>query len=219
MKRKTKLRKKSIHRKIALIFVFAVISVFILSSMIEKKIRPYAVLQAEHFANKTANEIIEHSVSEYLKQNKFTYNDFAAVLYDDKKKIASIETIPYTINKTQSELTMLINKELEESGKRTAKIALGSLTSSFLLTGKGPKINIRVSPIGIADVRLKSDFSEAGINQTRHRISAIVSVKMTSSVPLYSFETVSDFEFILAENILIGDVPNISPYASVTHSK
>ena len=219
MKRKTKMRKKTIHRRIAFILGIAAISVFILSSMIEKKIRPYAVLQAEHFAQKTANEIIERSVSEYLEQNKFTYNDFAAVLYDEKKKIASVETIPYTINKTQSELSLLINKELEASGKRTAKIALGSLTSSFLLTGKGPKINIRVSPIGVADVTLKSDFSEAGINQTRHRISALVSVKMTSSVPLYSFETVSDFEFILAENILIGDVPNISPYASVTHSK
>ena len=186
MKRKTKMRKKNIHRKIAVIFGFAVISSFILSSIIEKKIRPYAVLQAEHFAQKTANEIIEHSVSEYLEQNKFTYTDFAAVLYDEKKKIASVETIPYTINKTQSELSLLINKELEVSGKRTAKIALGSLTSSFLLTGKGPKINIRVSPIGVADVTLKSDFSEAGINQTRHRISAFVSVKMTSSVPLQS---------------------------------
>ena len=116
----------------------------------------------------------------------------------------------------QSDLTLLINKELEISGKRTSKIAVGSLTSSYLLTGKGPKINIRVSPIGVADVKLKSDFSEAGINQTRHRISAIVCVKMTSSVPLYSFETESDFEFILAENILIGDVPNITPYAAFT---
>ncbi|SHM24552.1 sporulation protein YunB [Ruminococcus flavefaciens] len=201
-----------------LLCTLALISLFMLTSMIEKRIKPYAVLQAEHFAQKTANEIIEHSVSEYLRNNKFTYNDFAAVLYDEKKKIVSVETIPYTINKTQSDLTLLINKELELSGKRTAKIALGSLTSSYLLTGKGPKINIRVSPIGVADVKLKSDFSEAGINQTRHRISAIVCVKMTSSVPLYSFETKSDFEFILAENILIGDVPDISPYATGKNS-
>jgi sporulation protein YunB len=210
------LRRKNIRKKWCLLFALAIISVYLITASIEKRIRPYAVLQAEHFARKTANEIIEYSVSEYLRKNKFTYNDFAAVLYDEKKKIASVETIPYTINKVQSDLTLLINKELEISGKRTSKIAVGSLTSSYLLTGKGPKINIRVSPIGVADVKLKSDFSEAGINQTRHRISAIVCVKMTSSVPLYSFETESDFEFILAENILIGDVPNITPYAAFT---
>ena len=213
------LRRKCIRKKWRLLLVFTIISVFFITSSIEKRIRPYAVLQAEHFACKTANEIIENSVSKYLEKNKFTYNNFAAVLYDEKKKIASVETIPYTINKVQSDLTLLINKELEMSGKRTAKIALGSLTSSYLLTGKGPKINIKVSPMGVADIKLKSDFTEAGINQTRHRISAVVSVKMTSSVPLYSFETESDFEFILAENILIGDVPDISPYAADAHSK
>jgi sporulation protein YunB len=214
MKNKKQLNKKHIHRKIGFISILTFIVLFFLSSMIEKTIKPYAIMQAEHFAQKTANEIIEQSVSEYLLQNRFTYNDFAAVLYDEKKKIASVETIPYTINKTQSDLTLLINKELELSGKQNAKIALGSLTSSYILTGKGPKINIRVAPIGVADVKLKSDFSEAGINQTRHRISAVICVKMTSSVPLYSFETKSNFEFILAENILIGDVPDISPYAA-----
>ena len=215
------MKKKKLHRKQRLLIkkLMFVLAIFVLiifvTYKIEWSVRPLARLQAKHFAEKTANEIIEKSVSEYLKTNRFTYSDFAAVLYDEKKRIASVETIPYTINKVQSDLTLLINKELDKTGKRSANIAVGSLTNSYMLTGKGPKIRIRVSPIGVADVRLKSDFIEAGINQTRHRISAVITVKMSSSVPLYSFETSSDFEFILAESILIGNVPGISAYPHI----
>ena len=201
------------RRKKPLLIWVIIISVILFSIFrTERALRPYAQLQAEHFAEKTANEIIEQTVSSYLERNKFTYNDFAIVLYDDNKKANSIETIPYTINKVQSDLTLLINKELEHSGSRSALIPLGTLTDSFLLTGKGPKINIKVAPMGVAAVELKSEFNTSGINQTVHRISAVISTKMSSSTPLYSFDVVSEFELILAENVIVGVVPDISPY-------
>jgi sporulation protein YunB len=201
------------RRKKPLLIWVIIISVILFSIFrTERALRPYAQLQAEHFAEKTANEIIEQTVSSYLERNKFTYNDFAIVLYDDNKKANSIETIPYTINKVQSDLTLLINKELEHSGSRSALIPLGTLTDSFLLTGKGPKIKIKVAPMGVAAVELKSEFNTSGINQTVHRISAVISTKMSSSTPLYSFDVVSEFELILAENVIVGAVPDISPY-------
>ena len=201
------------RRKKPLLIWVIIISVILFSIFrTERALRPYAQLQAEHFAEKTANEIIEQTVSSYLERNKFTYNDFAIVLYDDNKKANSIETIPYTINKVQSDLTLLINKELEHSGSRSALIPLGTLTDSFLLTGKGPKIKIKVAPMGVAAVELKSEFNTSGINQTVHRISAVISTKMSSSTPLYSFDVVSEFELILAENVIVGVVPDISPY-------
>ena len=56
-------------------------------------------------------------------------------------------------------------------------------------------------------------FTSAGVNQTCHRISAVVNAELTSSVPLYSFDTEVHLEFLLSESILIGDVPEISRYA------
>ena len=84
--------------------------------------------------------------------------------------------------------------------------------NSNILAGKGPKINIKVSPVGSAQIKIKNDFSSAGLNQTCHRISAVINVKMTSSVPLYSFDTSTDFEFVLAENVIVGNVPDLTPY-------
>ena len=57
-------------------------------------------------------------------------------------------------------------------------------------------------------VKLTSRFSSAGLNQTCHRISAVINVNMESSLPLYTFSSHNEFEFLLSENIIVGAVPD-----------
>ena len=203
---------KRTQRTLFAVIISTLIIVLIVLLKIEKSIRPVAESQAEHIAQKMAADIVENTVSDYLEKNRFTYSDFAAVLYDDEKKVTAIEALPYNINKVQSELGALINSNLEKCSRKTSLIPVGSLTDSHILIGKGPKIKIRVSPLGSAQIKLKNDFVSAGINQTCHRISALISIKMTSSVPLYSYQTSADFEFVLAENVIVGKIPSFTPY-------
>ena len=194
--------------------IFAVIILLLIISIFkaDKAVRPVAAMRAEHFAAASANEIIGKAVSDYLEENRFTYSDFSAVLYDEKGSAVSVEAMPYNINKVQSELTLRINSALNSSNDKTERIAIGSLTGSYMLVGKGPKLKLKICPAGSAEVKLKSSFDSAGVNQTRHRISAIVTADLRSSVPLYSFNTKVKFEFLLAECILVGDVPSISRF-------
>ncbi len=192
--------------------VFAVIIILIIAAFmkIDHAVKPVAAIQAEQYSKISANEIISSAVSEYLSENQYTYNDFAAVLYDEDGKAVSIESVTYNINKVQSELTLLINSEFEKSGNSSAEIPLGSLTTSHMLAGKGPHIKLRICPARDATVKLTSNFSSAGINQTCHRISVNVTADINSSIPLYTFESTASFEFLLAENIIVGDVPDNS---------
>ena len=207
-----KYRKRYSRYRIVILICIIIIVFFIAFIKTEKALKPVAKLRAEQFAQKIADEVAASAVSDYLIENRFTYEDFVVVLYNDEKSPVSVEAIPFTINKVQSELTAAINKRLDSSGNKSAEIPLGSLTGSPVFTGKGPKIKIRVCPVGSAEVKLKSSFSQAGINQTCHSISACVTVKMTSSVPIYSFNVRVEFEFILAESVIVGKVPDISPY-------
>ncbi|WP_303820422.1 sporulation protein YunB [Ruminococcus flavefaciens] len=207
------MRRKRYHRyRVVILLSIISIVVFIVFIETEKALKPVAKLRAEQFAKQTADNVIAAVVSEYLTDNRFTYEDFAVVMYNDDNSPVSVEAIPFTINKIQSELTAEINKRLNSSGNRSAKIPLGSLTGSPVFTGKGPSIKIRVCPVGSAEVKLKSSFTQAGLNQTCHSISACVDVKMTSSVPMYSFNVKAEFEFILAESVIVGKVPDITPY-------
>ena len=210
MRRRRKRRQLKRIYLIWLLIAATIFAVFFIQT--EKALEPVARTRGEHFAKQLATELVTKSVSDYLSDNRFTYDDFSAVLYDDKKRPVSVEAIPYTINKVQSELTYAINRRFEEAGKKEAHIPLGSLIDSPVFIGRGPAVRIRVCPDGTAEVKIKSDLSEAGVNQTCHRISAVITVKMTSSVPMYSFETVTEFEFVLAECVIVGEVPNIAPY-------
>jgi sporulation protein YunB len=194
---------------LAVIIILLVIAV----RKADKAVRPIAAMQAEHIASASANEIIAGAVSDYLSENRFTYSDFAAVLYDSSGNAVSVEAVPYNINLVQSELTSAVNRRLADTKGSTEHIPIGSLTGSYMLIGKGPRLKLKVCPVGSADVRLTSSFTSAGVNQTCHRISAVVTASVRSSVPVYSFDTTVSFEFLLAESIIVGDVPDVSRYA------
>jgi sporulation protein YunB len=194
----------------AVIFAFIIVLLVIATVKAEYAVKPAAVLQAEHYAKLTANNLISSAVSDYLDENRYTYSDFATVLYDESGKAVSIEAVTYNINRVQSELSMKINSEFKNHADTTAEIPLGSLTESYLLAGKGPKLRVKICPAGEAEVELTSSFSSAGVNQTCHRISAVVTAEINSAIPLYSFSTQASFEFLIAENIIVGDVPDIA---------
>ncbi len=193
---------------IGVLFSAAVIIVLIIAAFItDEAVKPVAAQQAEYYSKLTANEIISRSVSGYLEENRFSYSDFAAVLYDESGNAVSIEAVTYNINRVQSELTLAINSGFSKAKETSADIPIGSLTESYLLAGKGPELRLRICPAREATVRLTSSFTSAGMNQTCHRISAVVTAEINSSIPLYSFSTETSFEFLLAENVIVGDVP------------
>ncbi|MBP7186364.1 MAG: sporulation protein YunB [Ruminococcus sp.] len=170
-----------------------------------------ARMRAKHFAEVCAENIVEQAAADYLRENEYTYSDFAAVLYNEGK-VVSIETIPCNINRVRNDIASAVNPKLADSGTISDRIPVGSLTGSYLLAGKGPKLKVKICPEGRAETEIRSEMESAGINQTRHRISAVITVKLTSSLPLYSFDSEVKYEFLLAETVIIGDVPDFVPY-------
>lgn len=212
--RKLKRRRKPSRKKrpAALIAVIAaaVVICAAVAVHIETAIRPAARMQAEHYSRKTAYEIINGAASDYLAENQCTYGDFAAVLYGEDGKAVSVEALTANINRVQTEMTCVINKALSEASDRELEIPLGSVTDSFLLAGRGMHIKVRVCPAGEASIELKSSFTSAGINQTCHRISALIKVNISSSIPLYSFDTEVETEILLAESVIVGNSNSLS---------
>ncbi|MDE5861972.1 MAG: sporulation protein YunB [Ruminococcus sp.] len=202
-------RKFTWYRIFAVTIVIFMILFVIFAVWIDKAVRPVASVQAEHLSLLETNRTVEEAVSEYISTENFSYSDFVTVKYDTSGRVASVEARTQNINKVQSEIALEINSRLEKSVSY-ATVPVGSLTGSYFLAGKGLKIRLRICPAGKADVRLKSEFTSAGNNQTCHRISAEVTADIKSSLPIYDFSTETSFEFLLAESIIVGEVPEKS---------
>lgn len=212
MKRHRNRKRKNFAKPLIIIGIVIFAAAFLIR--MEFSVRKSAGIQAENAARLAADRIIAESVSDVIEKNEYTYSDFAAVLYDESGRAASVEALTVNINRVQAELSEEINRRFAENSDATAKIAMGSLSGSYLLSGRGPMIKIQVCPVGKATVSLKSAFDSAGINQTRHRIYAEVSAELISSLPIYSFETTENFELLIAETIIVGDVPEFSHYGN-----
>ncbi len=203
-----KCHKKNKRFVIILAIICVAILLIVIAIRLETAVRPSAEIQAEQVARHSANKIITETVSDYIAENEYTYGDFANIVYDENGRTSSIEALSGNINRVQSELAEEINRRLADNSETSAEIAIGSLSGSYLLAGRGNSIKVRICPVGEAEVKLRSTFDSAGENQTVHRIYAEISANLISSIPLYSFETEENFEFLIAETIIVGEVPD-----------
>ena len=85
---------------------------------------------------------------------------------------------------------------------------MGSLILPELFSGKGPAIPVRILSIRNSDASFNSGFSEAGINQTLHQLSMDVSVDVTVLVLGSTVSFTVNSQVVVAETIIVGDVPN-----------
>ncbi|HHX58006.1 MAG TPA: sporulation protein YunB, partial [Clostridiales bacterium] len=68
-------------------------------------------------------------------------------------------------------------------------------------------LKIKIIPKGNVKTNLKSEFTPAGINQTRHRILIDITVQLLIVMPSKSEIAEISIDYVLAETIIVGDVP------------
>ena len=86
-------------------------------------------------------------------------------------------------------------------------IPLGTLSGLPLLSEKGPKVNIVVSPMGTVNCTFTSTFQAAGINQTLHRIYLNVESVVDLIIPGSHTQVSTSTPILLCESVIIGKVP------------
>lgn len=118
----------------------------------------------------------------------------------------SANVIP--INEIISDVAIKIQEELNKVENSKFKIKLGSFTGSRLLSGRGPNIEIKMSTIGNLDTDLRSEFLEAGINQTLHKIYLQVECQVIILTPFNSVEEKIKNQVLIAEAVIVGTTPN-----------
>lgn len=113
-----------------------------------------------------------------------------------------------TINEIISDIPIKIQEELDKEENSKFKISLGSFTGSKILSGRGPQVEIKMSTIGNLDTDLRSEFTDAGINQTLHKIYLQVDCQVIILTPFNTIEEKIANQVLLAEAVIVGTTPN-----------
>lgn len=159
----------------------------------------------ENRAESIATVISNEKATNVMKSH--SYEELFEVQKDNDGNIKMIKSNITNINEIISQIAVDIQNEIDNRGRDSIEIALGTFTGLKLLAGRGPAIKIKVSTIGNVETDLKSEFTTQGINQTLHRAYLQVKCKVSILTLFENIETQITNQVLLAENVIIGNIP------------
>lgn len=204
---KFKLNKK----KIAMISIFTgvILIVFVIfACMINPVIMDTVELKSKALATRAMNSSIGDVV-----MNSIVYDDLVNIISDEFGNISMIQANSLEINNLSKDLAQTCENRIEEYGKNGVTIPLGTFTGIPLLVGRGPRIKVKMTPIGSVRCKFVSHFETAGINQTVHKIYVNIKANVGVVMPLSSRSFSAEQEVLISESVIVGQVPEVYLYS------
>ena len=201
-------KKKKIRQKIKKITPFLLIMVvsFITCYLIWMAIDPIFETLCKDEAKGIATIITNEQSTVVMEEH--SYNEFFSIQKDENGNIQMISANILTINAITSDIALKIQRELDNTSQKQVNIAIGSATGIKMLSGFGPKVNLRISTAGSVDTNLKSEFIAQSINQTLHRVYLEVECKVNILTPFSTIQEKIFNQVVLAENVILGEIPS-----------
>lgn len=186
------------------VFVIACLGFLMLRSRYRDVIQDLAQTQVKN----TTSDLTNDAIAKQIAQGIIQYDRMVYFEKDLDGRITALKTNMSEVNRLKTDILNLINDEILALDTSDIGIPLGSLFLPELFSGKGPAIPVRILSIRNSDAAFASHFSQAGINQTLHQLTMIVSVDVSVLVLGRTSSFTVNSEVVVAETVIVGDVPS-----------
>ncbi len=179
------------------------------AGILQLMIRPNIINVCEYNSKAVTISLIDDAINERLVElgDDADYGNLVKLSYTSDGKVASIESNTKLINRIKNDMLTEINDRLMKGETENVDLTVGTLSGIPLFHGSGPTVRMEVEPKGYADAVFISEFTDAGLNQTLHRMIMRTTVSVTAFIPMYSVETKVSGDFLIAETVIVGNVP------------
>ena len=200
-------KKDKIKQKIGLFIAIFLVIIVTAILYINYIVNPVIISTSEAQVKSLPTKAIGSAVYEIVNQND-VYGDLITITKDPDGNVTLIQANGLQINLLTRSLTRLATSNLEKIGEQGIDIPIGTFSGMPILAGRGPNINIKMLPIGSISSSFKSEFANAGINQTNHRIYVTISSKISVVLPTVNQIVETSTQVLICENIIIGKIPD-----------
>lgn len=199
------------RRKLQRLFRFALIlilSAAVLFLLLRSRYRDVIRELAETQVKNTTSDLTNDAIAKQIAEGVIQYDRIVYFEKDLDGRITALKTNMSEVNRLKTDILNIINDEILALDTSDIGIPLGSLFLPELLSGKGPAIPVHILSIRNSDASFKSNFSQAGINQTLHQLTMDVSVDVAVLVLGQTGSFTVNSEVVVAETVIVGAVPN-----------
>lgn len=194
--------------KIGIFFCFVLLIVVCIFAYLNKIVNPVIIESSSAKTRSLSQKAVEEAIYETLQDSQVAiYDSLIMINRDENGDVTYISTNSLQINMLARELAKSAQQKLEEMGAKGVNIPLGTFTGMPIFVGRGPNINIKMLPIGSINCKFKSEFINAGINQTNHKIYLTVTSKVSVILPTANQNVETTTQIMIAESIIVGKIP------------
>lgn len=176
--------------------------------MADLSFRPMVESINAYECHKRVSEIINDAVLAEIEREGAQYSTLVNLTANSDGEIVSVESNVMNINRLKTHIAERIEREIERMSAVNIDIPIGTLLGIQLLHGKGFNVGMSVCPIGYATTSIISEFTEAGINQTLHRIIIEINTDVDAMIPGFSTRVSVKTGIIAAETVIVGRIPD-----------
>ena len=172
----------------------------------ECALRPVLAAAARYQVRSQVTAAVEQWAARDLQERGVDYSDFVTITRNEAGEITALSADMARLNLLRAELSAHLLERLEDS-QLELTVPVGSLLPLEPTWARGPELHLRALALGTASAEFESEFTSAGINQTRHRLWLELSVPVTVLLPGGGEELTVDSRLCVAETVIVGQVP------------
>ena len=196
-------RKKSFVIKLTIV-IFLIIFLMYYFFVVSPIIKTYTSAETQAVTEEAINRAVSNVINQSLK-----YDSLIDISYTASGDIASFTANQFEINSISREIVEQAQIEMQTLGDKGLNINLGTFSGIPFLIGRGPIINLKLTPIGAVSSNFESTFESVGINMTKHTLYLYINVHVNIVLPIKSYDIYTSNQVLLAESIIIGKVPEV----------
>ena len=195
-------------RRVKWVWLIGLLVIALIFLYLQVIVSPLIVDLAKARVDNRASCIINEAIEAQMQSEDIDYDRIVSLEKDHNGNITALKTNINEVNRFKTQILSVIDSMLLDLDVNEIGIPLGSLLLPELFSGSGPKLPVRVMSVSASDAEFQNEFSEAGINQTSHRMMMVVTITMTVLTPIGAQSVTVSSEVVVAETIIVGNVPN-----------
>lgn len=196
-------KKPALLRRLTLCALLLCLVLMLLERNLTRVVLTLASAKAEVLAVQALNQAAEALIADGI-----SYDSLVHVTLGEDGSVRLLQANTAGMNSLASRASLTAQAKLEALQDQTVSVPLGSALGVTLLAGTGPRIQVHMLPVGAVVTAYETEFTSAGINQTRHRVLLTMRAQVRLVLPTGASGVEAVTQVAVAESIIVGQVPD-----------
>ena len=204
-------KKPALLRRLTLCALLLCLVLMLLERNLTRVVLTLASAKAEVLAVQALNQAAEALIADGI-----SYDSLVHVTLGEDGSVRLLQANTTGMNSLASRASLTAQAKLEALQDQTVSVPLGSALGVTLLAGTGPRIRVHMLPVGAVVTAYETEFTSAGINQTRHQVVLEVSGQVRILTALGARDAVASTRLVVSDTVIVGRVPESYTYIDDT---